>query len=633
MIPLVLLLAVVTPAQTAAAAPHDARRATTVRSAPIRVSVDATDISRKLFHSTIEIAVRPGPLTLVYPKWIYNAPSRSGLNSIVRLVITGAGRRLPWRRDPLDMFALRLRVPRGVETLTVEMDVLPAQRPAVDPGAATSNLFVLEWHQLVLYPAEAAIDALQVRARITLPPEWGYACALASHGAGDGIVEFPDVSLATLADSPLLAGRHFRETEIRLPGRRPIYVDVAGEQPDDQVVPPDWYRWFGRLEAEAGALFGGYPYSSYRFLLALSDELGHDGLEHLRSSDIRVGTRFFSDERERLAYGYLIPHEYAHAWNGKFRIGRDLVVRNFQQPVAGDLLWVYEGLTRYLNWVLAARSGILSIDESREYGAFLAAQMEHRTGREWRSLQDTATAAQLLYVAPGQWVSQRRDVDFYNESFLVWLEVDVTIRRLSGGTRSLDDFCRLFFQPPNNDPRPRPYVFEDVIAALNHVVRHDWARLLRDRLDATGTGGAPLKGLTESGWQLTYSTEPNAVQMARAAIDHVVEERFSIGMLLDETGKIVDVVGGSAAWKAGLAPGMDVTRVNGQPWSPEVLHRAIDRNRESPIALAVADGSRTLEVGVAANRGVSYPHLERNANPDVIAGILKARATVERRAP
>jgi predicted metalloprotease with PDZ domain len=627
-LPLILLLAGLgTPPSAAAPAPPVAHAR---RSDVLRVSVDATDVSRKLLHSTIVIPVRPGPLTLVYPKWIGNAPSRSGIDSIVRLVLTGGGHRLRWRRDVLDMYAFHLRVPPGVDTLVGEMDVVMAQRPVTDPGAATSDLFVLEWHQVVLYPAGATSDRVRVLARVTLPAQWGYACSLRGEAAGDGYVEFPLTSLTTLVDSPVLAGRAFADVQVRSAGGPSVHVDVAGARPADVAIPSDWLHRFERLVAEAGALFGGYPHPSYRFLLALSDELGHDGLEHLQSSDVRVGGRFFSDEQERLGYGYLIPHEYVHAWNGKFRIPRDLVARDLQQPVAGDLLWVYEGLTRYLNWVLAARSGVLSMQESREYAAFLAAQMAHRTGREWRSLQDTATSAQLLYVAPSQWVSQRRNVDFYDESLLLWLEVDVAIRRLTHGTRSLDDFCRLFFRPANAHSRQSTYSFGDVVATLNRVVPHDWRRMLRERLDATSSDLAPLNGLTQSGWQLIYSTEPNSVQSARTALDHVVEERFSIGLLLDEEGVVVDVVGDSPAWKAGIAPGMKVRRVDEQPWAADVLHRTIERARPSTIVLVVEDGARTVDVGVEADGRESYPHLERNNSPDLIEDILKARTDTGR---
>jgi predicted metalloprotease with PDZ domain len=595
----------------------------------MQVTVDATDISRKLFHSVIDIPVRAGPLTLVYPKWIYNAPSRTGINNVVRLVFTAGRRRLPWRRDSLDMYALHLGVPHDVRSLRVDMDVLPARRPIADPGGATSSLFVLEWHQFVLYPASASTDTLQVQASLKLPHDWKYVSTLAGDASGDGSIDFPRVSLATLADSPVLAGSVFSGTEVRSGGFPPLSIDVAGEAPENVVVPPDWFLRLARLRAEAGALFGGYPHPSYRFLLALSDELGHDGLEHLQSSDIRVGARFFSDDNERLAYGYLIPHEYVHAWNGKFRIPRDLVTRNFQQPVAGDLLWVYEGLTRYLNWLLAARSGILSLDESREYAAFLVAEMDHRTGREWRSLQDTATAAQLLYVAPGQWESQRRGTDFYDESFLVWLEVDATVRRLTGGTRSLDDFCKAFFRPPNDHPRPRSYLFDDVVAALNRVAPYDWARLLRERLDATGTAGAPLDGLSQSGWTVTYNAAPNVVQAAHNAVDHAIEERFSIGMLLEEGGTVLDVVGESSAWRAGIAPGMKLTLVDRDRWSLDALGRAIEHDPQTPIDFVVQDGSRTFDARVEHTRGLQYPHLERSADPDLIADILKGRATPE----
>ena len=65
----------------------------------------------------------------------------------------------------------------------------------------------------------------------------------------------------------------------------------------------------------------------------------------------------------------------------------------------GDLLWVYEGLTDYLGTVLTARSGLLTAEQSRDRIALTASTLEHLPGRLWRSLQNTANAAQILYFS------------------------------------------------------------------------------------------------------------------------------------------------------------------------------------------------------------------------------------------
>jgi len=595
---------------------------------PISLYVDATDIARGLFHSELAIPVRPGPLTLVYPKWIpgYHAPV-GPLNNIVRLKMGGNGQPIKWKRNLVDMFAFHLVVPAGVSVLYVAMDVVAPRRPNADLGASTARLFVLEWNEVVLYPQGAAADEVLARVQIRLPAEWKFACSMSPVRTENSLAEFPQVSLTTLVDSPLLSGKYFRTLE--LSSTPPVFVDIAADVPEALDVSPEWEARLRRLITEARALFGGFHFEQYRFLLAFSDELGNDGIEHHQSSDNRLGARLFSDEALRLSYGYLLPHEFAHSWNGKYRRPLGLATRNFQEPQLGDLLWVYEGLTRYLNWILAARSGIFTPQEARDYVALLAATMDHRSGREWRTLEDTAVSAQLLYGAPEQWQSVRRSMDYYDESLFIWLEADTIIRRETQGQRSLDDFCRAFFGPLSVPPATDTYVLEDVTTALNSIARYDWKAFFVTRLNTVGTDRAPLEGLTSSGWTLGYGDVAGSVQTARDEIHHTVEERFSLGFLSQEDGTIVDVLRDSPAWKAGLGPGMKLLTVDQRRWSPQVLRDAIiaDHNSPVPVSLSVQNGSMTFATAIDDHSGASYPRLERNANPDLVSEILRQRVT------
>jgi predicted metalloprotease with PDZ domain len=595
---------------------------------PLVLSIDATDIARKLFHSEISIPVRPGPLTLAYPKWIpgYHAPV-GPLNNIVRLKISANGQHLTWKRDAVETFNFHIVVPTDVDVVTVVMDVVAPTRPFVDPGQATAQLFVLEWNQVLLYPAEAASDDLPVRARLRLPAGWKYGCALAAQLADAGFLEFPQVSLTTLVDSPVLSGKYFRTLQFKSGPAPPVLVDIAADTPEGTEIPAAWQARFHCLIDETRALFGNVPYPEYHFLISLSDELGDDGVEHLASSDNRMGLRMFSDNAYRLSYAYLLPHEYVHAWNGKYRRPAGLATRNYQEPQNGELLWVYEGLTRYLNWVLAARSGILSPEEARDYAALLAALMDHRSGREWRSLQDTAISGQFLYFAPSEWQSLRRSVDYYDESLFIWLEADAILRRQTQGKRSLDDFCRTFFKPPNQTPTVKTYSYDDVVAALHGIAAYDWDHFFRTRLDSTGTDRAPLDGLTASGWDLSYASAPNSVESARDQIHQTIEERFSLGLLLQEDGSITDVVRDSPAWKAGLGPGMKLLTVNQHPWSAQALRDAIaeDVAPSAPVILSVKNGLVTFTAEVRDRMGPQYPHLQRNAHPDGMNDILAPR--------
>ena len=586
----------------------------------ISLRVDASDVARKLIHSEMEIPVAPGHLTLVFPKWIPGEHAPSGpLNNVVWMKFSTGGQPLKWTRDPVDMFAFHLQIPAGAQKLEVALDY------ALRPVEATPSLFYLFWNAVLLYPRVVNTDDIQIQGSIRLPSAWKYACALPGERLADGTVQFPIVSLTTLIDSPLLSGVHFRSFTLD-DGALPVTLGAAGDSEEALNVSPELLADFKRVIRETDAVFGARHYGHYVFLVALSDEVGEDGTEHHQSTDITLRERGFTDESDRIASLYLLPHEYVHSWNGKYRRPADLYTTNYQDPMKGSLLWVYEGLTRYLNWVLAARSGLLNIEQARDYAAEIAAEAAHRSGRAWRPLDDTAVSVQLLYGGE-EWESLRRTTDYYDESLLVWLEADQIVRSKTSGQKSLDDFCRAFFGPPGGPPMVKPYTLEELVSALNAIAPYDWAEFFQRRVYATDP--VPLGGLTASGWSLAYGAVAGPVLTARDTDHHTVEERYSIGLFLrSDDGTIIDVVRDSPAWQAGLGPGMKIVAVNGRTWSAQNLRDAIaaDRLTSAPMEMTVQSQTALFKTRIDDHRGLQYPHLERNSEPDTLSELLKPRA-------
>ena len=326
----------------------------------------------------------------------------------------------------------------------------------------------------------------------------------------------------------------------------------------------------------------------------------------------------------RLLYGDLVPHEFTHSWNGKYRRPAGLATANYQEPMIGDLLWVYEGLTQYLGTVLAARSGLWTPEQYREALAETAAGLDHRTGRQWRPLEDTARSVQTLRMMGGQWISWRRGLDYYPEGELIWLEVDSIIRQQTHGQSSLNDFCKKFHGGESGLPKVVPYTFEDVVRGLNEVAPYDWASLLRERVGATSTH-APLGGIERGGWKLVYNDKPNLFMHAGEALSKSVDFTYSLGFTAGEDGKLGDVVVGSPAYQSGLGPGMKLVAVNGRKWTPPVLHAAIKaaQGSDKPIELLVENAQFFKTYAVAYHDGEKNPHLERvNDQPDILGMIL-----------
>ena len=596
---------------------------------PIHVEVDASDAARNIFHVKETIAAKSGRLTLVYPKWIPGNHRPSGpIANLTGLHFLAAEKPIPWDRDPVDMYAFHVNVPVGAREITARFDQLVNSDSAGATGAASSSqLLDLNWNQVVLYPEGSSPDAVQVVPSVKLPAGWKFATALrGEHQSGD-TVEFSPVSLTTLVDSPLIAGIHFRQ--ISLTDSPPVHViDMVGESDASLQMSNSDITAYKNLVAETGALFGARHYSHYDFLLTLSDEVGHHGVEHHESSDNSAGERMLNEPSQHLLEAALLPHEFVHSWNGKYRRPSGLATRNYQEPMIGELLWVYEGLTEYLGNVLAARSGLWTAEQYREMLALTAAMLDHTAGRTWRPLEDTARSVQILRLMGPEWESWRRSLDYYPEGDLIWLEVDTRIRQLTQNKRSLDDFCRSFHDGQADSPRVMPYPFDDVVKSLNGVAPFDWARLLRERVGTT-SAHAPMTGIEQSGWGLVYNDQPNKFIEASEKLSDSVNLSFSLGFWLKKDGTLLDVAPGSVAYQAGIGPGMQLIAVNGRKWSREVLHDAIRaaQKNEQPVELIIENRQFIKTYSLAYHGGDKYPHLERlAAGPDLLTSIVTAKA-------
>jgi len=595
-----------------------------------RLSVDATDAPRNMLHATLTVPVSPGAMTLVYPKWIPGNHRPTGpIQNFTGLHFKAAGKELEWQRDLEDMYAFHLQVPAGATELEASYDTITYNGKS---SLASSKVLDLLWNQVVLYPKGAGTDAVKVAASLRLPEGWKFGTALTPTRQNGSSVEFQTVSLTTLVDSPLIAGPIYRQVQIT-PAGEPLthVVDLVGESEESIQITDKDTASLRQLVSETGKLFGARHYTKYHFLLILGDQTAHHGLEHHESSDNGAAEDMFSNPHSHDLEADLLPHEFVHSWNGKYRRPAGLVTPNYQEPMHGDLLWVYEGLTHYLGNILAARTGLRSPDQFRENLAYTAAMLDHRAGRTWRPLQDTATSVQSLFAAPAEWTNWRRTADYYPEGYLIWLEVDALIRQKSNNQKSLNDFCRTFHGGESGPPKVEPYNFDEVVATLNKVVPNDWAHMLRERLDSKSPQ-APLGGITTGGWKLVYTAQKNMTMESREKTNEGIDLSFSLGLMATKEGEVRDVIPGTPAFAAGLAPGMKIIAVNGRKWSKDIVRAALHASvtNQQPIALLAENGEYYSTYPVNYHEGERYPHLVRvEGQPNLLDEIIKPLAAAQ----
>jgi predicted metalloprotease with PDZ domain len=585
------------------------------------LAVDLTDAPRKILHAQETMSVQPGPMTLVYPEWIPGEHSPSGpvVDQAGFIITTPNGQRVKWVRDPDNMYTYHITVPQGTTQLDIKMDFLAtASAEGFSSGASTSaNLAMLSWNELVVYPGGAKAADVMVTPSVKIPQGWRFGTALESTSKPDAqTTDFKTVSLEQLVDSPVLTGRWFREIPLATDVTPKHFLDLAGDGPEDLEISQEHIDDFSRLVRETGALYKSRHYHSYHFLVTLSDQVAHFGLEHHQSSDDRVNEKTFTDDNSFIEAGLLLPHEFTHSWNGKYRMPAGLYKPNYQEPMEGNLLWVYEGLTEYLGDVLASRCGIWPAAVYRDRLATIAGYLNDvRPGRTWRDLQDTATAAQLLYYAGGGYDNWRRNVDYYDEGELLWLEVDLTIREKTNGKKSLNDFAAAFEGlGGNTGPITVPYTFEDVVTALNKVVPNDWASFLRTRLDSNEFHAPEMAGIDAlSGYKLVYTDKPDYWSQLLESQHNYVDTRFSLGMSVGTDGKVRDVIVGGLADKAGFGPDMQIVAVNGRGFTPLLLRAAIQHAQGNGPALEfiVENTNYYKIIRMDYHGGERYPQLQR----------------------
>lgn len=598
----------------------------------MQVRVDATELPRHLVHSKVRIPATSGPLILWYPKWIpgTHAPGGPVQNMGGFRVVTQEGEPVIWRRDDTEPWRFHCQVPDEADTVEVQLDYIANQETVNSEGVgAVGNPFIgaINFNVCLVYPEGFQNDEITIELSIKLPPTWKYATALTTKDKNEGWITFEPASLRTVIDSPLICGEHFRSIELEPADAPPTWLHLTSESPTAIRISDELIGKYRRLVEEANALFGRAPHDEYHFLVTLSDDLGANGLEHFASSLNGLGEREFVDEELLKAWwaSYLLPHEYAHAWCGKYRRPRGMATGDYHTPKDTGLLWIYEGLTQYLGEVLAVRAGLQDADRHREILGMTIKQLDATAGRRWRPLADTASANYQLRGRSSHWGLLRRNQDYYDEGSLYWLEADAIIREATNGEKSLDDFCRLFFGK-ESDRNVYPFDLNEVYATLEEVAEHDWKAFF-DRRVYQAQEELPLDVVGRIGYRLEYSTEPSQNLREMEGRYGFTNATDSLGLAATATGAVRAVVPDSPADRVGLASGQEIVGVNGRKFSGQRLRDAIaDSTTRRNVELLMLEGDRFRTVTVEYDGGLRYARLVRNPDkPDVLAEILKAK--------
>jgi predicted metalloprotease with PDZ domain len=595
----------------------------------IKLDVDASDTSQGIFrvHETIPVAA--GRLILLYPKWIPGNHSPTGpIDKLAGLTITADGKPLAWKRNEYYVYAFRVDVPEGVSSIDVDFQFLSARTRGQGPIEMTDALLDLVWSKVSLYPAGHYTRDITFAPSVKLPAGWQFGTALEQPSKSGDSVTFKPVTYNTLVDSPMYAGRYFKRVDLDPGAKVQVHMDIVADAAKDLAITPSQLQLHRNLVTQAYKLFDSHHYDHYDFLFSLSDQLSGKGLEHHQSSEDGVRADYFTDWNNNAAGRDLLAHEYTHSWNGKFRRPADLWTPNFNVPMGDSLLWVYEGQTQYWGYVLTARAGLWTPDEFRQALALVAANYDRdRPGFQWRTLEDTTNDPTIAQRAPLPYRNWQMSEEYYSAGQMMWLAADARIRSLTHGRKSLDTFAKDFFGVDSGSFVTRTYTFDDIVGALNGVVKYNWAGFLHRYLDELNP---PLvSGLEATGWKLVYTDKQSDFEK-QLAKRYRFQPGFmlSIGLGVGKDGSISDVRWNGPSFKAGITTGAMLVAVDGQAYTPEVLAGAIEaaKGGKAPIELLLKYQDRYTTAPVAYHGGLQYPHLVRiEGTPDYLSRIIKAK--------
>lgn len=644
-----LMRAMTLVAASVTAAPVDA--ADPQAAVTLAMEIDARQLPRKLLesHQTIpldsSVPQTHGKLALWYPKWVPGAHAPGGpVGNVAGILITDQNQRhLDWHRTPGEVYRIEVMPRSDTTQLHIHLRYITNQPTTGSFGCdsfGSESLGVISPNTVLMCLEGNDIDQTRIVSTLILPDSWQ--CGTALHPVPDknppidaktaepaNTIRFQAVSLRTFVDSPILCGRYRRVYDLveddeqgRIPPHR---LHIFSEAESALKVDDALLARLRQMVTQTARLMQSFPFENFDVLLATTDLLPANGLEHAQSSFNVLGQNALQSVDNLKGWNrLLIPHEYLHAWCGKYRIPGGMLKQDFSTPLDTDLLWVYEGLTQYLGELIEARSGLMSEEEFRHRLSIEVRNATYQQGRNWRTLADTGAASHLLRDGSNAWPRLRRSQDYYMEGMLFWLEADAVIRGCTDQTRSLDDFCRAFFRGDRGSARPRGFSRDEIVDTLKDVADFDWDAFVRRRVEMTSLKFPP-EVVERLGMTVEFVSERPKIPDTTYRAFSGVDAYDSLGCSIQTDGMVKDVLLGSVADQAGLGPGMKIVGVNDHTWSVSRMEEAVTQSTtRGEITLMVVNGDSLSAYVLKYDGGPRYLELQpAPSTPDVLKDILQ----------
>jgi predicted metalloprotease with PDZ domain len=543
-----------------------------------------------------------GPVELVMPSW---TPGSYLMREFPRNVQDfsardAGGQALEWRK--LDKN--RWRVEGGSGSGAGGTVVARWRVYANELTVRTSHLDATHAHvngaSVFMYAAGREGEPLELE--VAAPEGWRISTAL--EPVGDAVFRAP--SFDVLVDSPLEIGTH-RLFEWEQEGK-PHAFAIWGRafHPVGTLIEDT-----KRIVEAASAMFGGLPYPRYLFVLLLAPG-GRGGLEHADSTVLLMGRDSFHGEQYESLLA-LIAHEFFHVWNAKRIRPEPLGPFDYTRENYTRNLWVVEGFTTYYTDLLLVRAGLMKPERYLERLAEAIGRHQALPGRHHQSLEESSFDTWIRFYRPDAHTPNAQ-VSYYQKGALVALLLDMEIRRVSGGERSLDDLMRVLWERYGSVDVGFP---EDPAAGIQALAEGVCGCRLEGFFERYVRGTEELeveRALEVVGLEMRYGGEKTDGERGEGLVGTLAAPHRPADAVLKESrlgvrttdardrARVTHVVADSTGWAAGVNSGDEILALDGLRigGGAELAARVRDRTPGERVALALfrRDELLTVEVEV-----------------------------------
>ncbi len=421
--------------------------------------------------------------------------------------------------------------------------------------------------------------------RVLLPNGWAQSLSGMQAGAAENTYVAPDYD--TLVDSPIVAGTP-SVYQFQISGKSHYLVDFRerGVWNGPQAV-----QDLAKIAETTSRFWGDVPFDRFYFFNIIGAP--RNGLEHKNSTVMNIPLESASSREGYLDWLSLAAHEYFHAWNVKRLRPVELGPFDYENEVYTKSLWFAEGVTDYYADVILSRAGVAIRDEYLNALSSQIRSLQTTPGRLEQSAEMASYDAWIKYYRTDE-NTPNTSISYYVKGAVVGFLLDAKLRRLTNGSKSLDDVMRVMYSRFSGD---RGFSAEDLRTVAATVVGPANVRELRAWLDRALETTEELDYTEALDWfGLRLTPAPEAPQPWLGILTRIADQRTLVS----------EVRRGSPAFAAGVSVGDEVTALNGEPVQPGQLDDRLGKltpGAKIGLSLSRSDAIRVIEITLGIDPG------------------------------